>query len=537
MMFAFIRFGQFIIFLSLIVSIQSTHSADFPTVQAGIYRGGTINTGNTPQPGDPFDGLYSMLVYPNSDKAIVLGWQRIAPGQVEAFFDDDVDILIDNSIGNNLSGSFTKNDLNGVIGDSINAWFVNDSFGLASSLAQGFFTTENGVGGTFTGARNTFAKNSVISKAGGYYVGSYIGSCDTGDVSGVMRSLATGSSPGNAIANTFFLRLPVLFVDDATGEEDVGDAQGLGVLQNGLVTISTEFGSVFNGSLNFATHVFSGSWAGADNCSGTWSMTRVIEENNPTHAAANLPISRSIQVGDAANVFVSLINTNSTVTALDCGLSLALPDPGVVLYQTTDPFTNLLTGTLNTPVDIPPGSSQSFLFSYTPTVEIAPIETNIIFNCLNTGIEFAFTAANTGAKLVTGVNTLFLTSEVSPVPDIIALTTEVNLQLTENISQVFAVSSVNVGNAGDEITITPEPTFNFSDLDLFICEIDSSAKCLSTPSQSITTTINPGDTPAFAVFVTANRAISPNALNRIIISFEDENGILRGATSTAVSTL
>ena len=89
--------------------------------------------------------------------------------------------------------------------------------------------------------------------------------------------------------------------------------------------------------------------------------------------AAVLPSSRSVQVGTLATAFATIINAGQE-TATGCAISPISTIPATLSFQTTDPATNQVTGTPNTPVDIPPGAAQSFVFALTPTAPIAPTD-------------------------------------------------------------------------------------------------------------------------------------------------------------------
>src|SRR5262249_19793047 len=95
-----------------------------------------------------------------------------------------------------------------------------------------------------------------------------------------------------------------------------------------------------------------------------------------TLAAAILPSSRSVQVGTPATAFATVINPGIP-TAAGVGIALNTGVPGPFAYQTTDPNTNLVTGTPNTPVNIPAGGRQTFVIALTPTQAFAP--TNVSF--------------------------------------------------------------------------------------------------------------------------------------------------------------
>ena len=124
--------------------------------------------------------------------------------------------------------------------------------------------------------------------------------------------------------------------------------------------------------------------------------------------AAVLPGSRSVAVGTSATAFVTIINAGSA-TAAGVGIALKPFIPARLTFQTTDPATNAVTGTANTPVDIPAGGSQSFVIALTPHAPIAP-----------TDVEFSFSVTSAVAKL-TGINTLLFSASATPVADIVAL--------------------------------------------------------------------------------------------------------------------
>ena len=79
--------------------------------------------------------------------------------------------------------------------------------------------------------------------------------------------------------------------------------------------------------------------------------------------AAVLPSSRSVQAGTPATAFATIINAGS-VTATSCGISLLTAIPATFSFQTTNPLTNQVTGSPNTPVDIPPGGGSELCFRH-----------------------------------------------------------------------------------------------------------------------------------------------------------------------------
>jgi hypothetical protein len=166
--------------------------------------------------------------------------------------------------------------------------------------------------------------------------------------------------------------------------------------------------------------------------------------------SATLPTSRSVQVTSTASAFGTIINAGST-TATDCGLSLGTSVDATLSYQTTDSLTNAMIGSPDTPIDIPAGAAQSYIFFVQPNSAFAPIELSITFDCTNTD----------PAGTTVGVNTLLLSASDDPVPDIVALGAAngaiagtVDIDRIDAIG-VFSVATVNVGSSSS-ITVTAD---------------------------------------------------------------------------------
>jgi hypothetical protein len=80
---------------------------------------------------------------------------------------------------------------------------------------------------------------------------------------------------------------------------------------------------------------------------------------------------RSVRVGSTATAFATMINAG-TSAASSCSITPVTSVPASFVYQTTDPATNALTGTPNTPVNIAAGASKSFVIAFTMTAPFAP---------------------------------------------------------------------------------------------------------------------------------------------------------------------
>ena len=247
--------------------------------------------------------------------------------------------------------------------------------------------------------------------------------------------------------------------------------------------------------------------------------------------AAVLPSSRSVQVGAVATAFATVINRGHNL-ATACSIA---PFSGVAAsfhYQTTDPNTNQITGSADTPVDIASRGFQSFIIAFIPTQTLAPTDSLIIFQCTNTD----------SAPINIGLNTLLLSASAIPVPDIVALAATATNDGIVNISGAtgagaFAVATVNVGASGS--IIASADTGNAAlPVNIFLCQTEpSTGQCISAIGSSVVTTINSDATPTFGIFVQGNGNVPFDpAGNRIFVRFRDSGAVTRGSTSVAVRT-
>jgi uncharacterized protein GlcG (DUF336 family) len=236
-------------------------------------------------------------------------------------------------------------------------------------------------------------------------------------------------------------------------------------------------------------------------------------------------------VGTPATAFATIINAGPG-TAFGCRLALATNLPAAFAYQTTDPTTNQVTRTPNTPADIPAGASQSFVFALTPS---APIP--------STDVAFNFSCANAApAPTLPSVNTLLLTASLAAGPDIVALATTPSGDGVINVggtgeTGAFAVATVNVGASG-AIAVSADTGGASLPLTLAICQtMPVTGACVGSPTGgSLTVPFGANATPTFGIFVTASAAIAFDpANNRIFVRFRDGSGVTRGLTSVAVT--
>ena len=250
----------------------------------------------------------------------------------------------------------------------------------------------------------------------------------------------------------------------------------------------------------------------------------------PLLQAAVLPYARAIAVGQPATAFASIINSGN-VSGLDCGLALPAGIAANFIYQTTD-ASNLLTGTPDTPVRIPPGATQGFVFGITPTVPLTNVEIAPIFDCAN----------SEPAPVYAGVNTLILSAFAEPPPDLLAIGVTpsqdgiVHIDPSSGVG-FFAAAAVNIGNTGT-IKVQADDGDLALPLTLEVCETNSIGQRIGSCASSLTRTVNADETVFYTVNVFAHEgAYIPfdPALNRLFLRFM-EGGTTVGATNVAVTT-
>ncbi|MDB5397893.1 MAG: hypothetical protein JWM91_5399 [Rhodospirillales bacterium] len=259
--------------------------------------------------------------------------------------------------------------------------------------------------------------------------------------------------------------------------------------------------------------------------------TSAFAQATASLVSAVLPSSRSVQIGQTATAFATIINAG-TATGTACSIAPSTTIPANFAYQTTSSATNAPTGSANTPIDIAPGASQSFIISLTPTAAIPPISVGFSFSCTNAA----------SAPLTTGVNDLLLSGSATPVPGMVAMSATASNDGIVHIpgntgTGAFAIASVNVGATGD-LTVSADTGSAGIPLALTLCQtMPSTGACLQSPSASVHPTINAGATPTFSVFAVGSGAIPfAPATSRVFVRFTDSGGAVRGSTSVAVVT-
>lgn len=248
-----------------------------------------------------------------------------------------------------------------------------------------------------------------------------------------------------------------------------------------------------------------------------------------TLVAAVLPAARAVPVGTSATALVTVINSGPAA-ALDVGIAPSTPIPASFSLQATDPLTNGLPGTPNTPVSIAAGQKQTFFIAITPSHPFA-----------STDVTFAFSGNNTEpVSPLSGVNTLQVAATSGPGPDIVALGVTPSGDGILTIdgttgTAALALATMNVGTGG-MITVSADTGSATLPLDLSVCQTHpATGQCISPAAPTVTMSIGAGDTPTFAVFATADDDVPLDpAVHRVFVRFKDDAKATRGATSAAV---
>ena len=248
--------------------------------------------------------------------------------------------------------------------------------------------------------------------------------------------------------------------------------------------------------------------------------------------AAVLPGSRSGVIGQPSTVFATMLNSGATpLTGCQVALPVSAPAGLTLDYQTTNPTSNALTGSPDTPAAIPSNGSQTFLLTFQAASAFSAPGLALDFDCAGTA----------PAAVVTGVDTLDLTMSSSATADIIALAATATqngiVEMPVGGAGAFAVASANVGTAAP-ITVSADTGSATLPVVITLCQSNpSTGQCLATPTPSVSLTIAAGATPSFSVFVQATGAIPfAPATARVFLRFKDASGTVRGSTSVAIET-
>lgn len=432
--------------------------------------------------------------------------------------------------GNNSDIQFEAGVGNAVNNTIANTRILNNLFVHTGSSAIGIAIQDNDAGATNNRVTDVAIVNNTIAGAGG---------------SGVGVASSSGGVSGVTISNTILGNGGLLGITSDQVHFSITNAPGIAGI-NGNMNADPLFVNPAGGDFHLqpgSPAIGAGTHTGAPfgdlECkvrANPPAIGAYEPGNNPScttivPVASVLPASRSVQAGNVATAFAVIINTGTT-TATACGLVPATSLPAAFTFRTTNPTTNQVTGTPDTPVNIAPGGLQTYVFGLTPSAPFGPADVALQFTCAN-AID---------APVIVGLDTLLYSASATPVPDIVALAATLNNDGIVNIpgptgTGVFAVATVNVGASG---TITGSVDTGAATLPVTValCQTDpAGGNCLSAIGPSVTTTINASATPTFGIFVTGAGTVAFDpAATRIFVRFKDAGGVTRGSTSVAVRT-
>jgi streptogramin lyase len=424
---------------------------------------------------------------------------------------------------NTLGSGFSNP--SGVAVDSYGNVFVADygNNAVKEIVAAGGYVSVNTLGSGFDGPSGV-----ALDADGNVFVADFY----HGAVKEILAD--SGYVAVNALGGGFIR--PTDVATDGNGNVFVVDPHANAVEEilasDGYITVKPLANGFFNGPNGVA--VAGGNVFVAD--TGNNAVKEILA-GPATLFASVLPGSRSVQLGDPATIFATMINAGTT-TAYACSISLtASAPPGLSMsYQTTDPTTNALVGLPNTPATLPGNNgSQSFLITFNGTNTFSAPAMPLDFGCASGN-------ALNAAPIAPGVDTVDLAMSSNPVADIIALAATPThngvIEVPTGGIAAFAVASTNVGVTAP-ITVSVDSGTAALPITATICQTNpSTAQCLTAPEPSVALTYAGGADPTFSVFLQANGPIAfAPAASRIFVRFEDSGNGIHGSTSVAIETV
>jgi Ice-binding-like len=357
------------------------------------------------------------------------------------------------------------------------------------------------------GAMNINTLATVTLSGSGVYI------FRSGGALGLGANAAVSLTNGATAANVFWTSLSATtFGANATSVGTIIDAAGI------------SFGHL--ASLNGRALAFGGTVTADAN-----TVTVPAAAIGPAVLFASvLPGSRSVELGNPATIFAMMMNSGTAALG-NCRISLLAGAPaGLTLdYQTTNPATNALTGSPDTPVTIAGNGQQSFVISFHGTSAFSAPALPLDFDCDGAPM----------AAIVPGVDTVDLVMSSTPIADIIALVATPSnngiIEVPVGGAAAFAVASINLG-ATTPITVSVDTGAATLPVALTICETNASTgQCFATPAAAVSLSFAGGAEPTFSIFLHASGTIAfAPATSRVFVRFKDAAGGLHGSTSVAI---
>lgn len=247
-----------------------------------------------------------------------------------------------------------------------------------------------------------------------------------------------------------------------------------------------------------------------------------------------LPSVRSVGIDETATVFASVVNASSELLE-SCQVALStFTSPSITLeFFRTDAASNAVVGPANESFSLAPRASQSLLLAVGSNSEINAEEVQFDFTC----------SGGVSAPSVSGVNTLVVSfNGESSSPDIVPIVQTLSgtgVAQTNGQSGQAAISSaaINIGSAST-ITVSADIFGTTGNAFVEICETNpATGVCLEPRAAAVTVFFGESQTRTFAIFARSDvfESFAPGS-KRIVLSFHDSNGALRGRSSVAFQT-
>ncbi len=249
-------------------------------------------------------------------------------------------------------------------------------------------------------------------------------------------------------------------------------------------------------------------------------------------AAAILPSSRSVVVGNTATFMSTVLNT-SGATVNNCQFALPSSAPaGLSLAYQTVSSGGQLTGQANQPISIAANQGQGFLLAFKSSATVPAVQQPLVITCKGTA----------PAPEIVGLDVPGLAFSTTATPDIVVLSATTSndgiVATPVGAAAAFAAATYNVGGSGSLIATVDTQGLALP-VTLTLCQSNpNTGACLATPTPSLTVAFATGGTPTFSVFLVPSAAIPFSPANyRVFLRFIDTNGVSHGSTSVAVRTL
>ncbi|MFA4956984.1 MAG: hypothetical protein WC556_08455 [Candidatus Methanoperedens sp.] len=408
---------------------------------------------------------------------------------------------------------------------SINAT-VKDSSGLTSgSLGNGTISfLANGIGFASATLSDGMASTTYTRATAGavtitaFYNATLQNVTTVTFTAAVLPALTVSASPANVTSG---MPTSVSFTVTPALSGVLVTLSGAGVSVNGTTTNGTV-------TINGVNATSAGTITATASKSGYTSNTTTItakeaETETPALASAITPNSRNAQLGTPVTLFMSVIN-GGTATATGVSIKQNSSLPATVSYQQWN-GTSLI-GSADTPMNMVEGATANFVLTINATsaFEISSMTFNV-------------SSTNGATAPISAVNTLTISANATPSADVIIVSTTLNVSTPVNNATTFALATMNVGGTNATgVSLELSIPSTITGLAYQVNQTNSTTGAIIGPATGLTIEI--GDTPTFAVFLTPTEAITYDpSNNRIMLQLVDGSGKVIGAQSVAVSTL